>query len=166
MAEQKVKFLDVQLAAGGMLKFIIKGEQTLTFDPARCNDAIQEQARLHGFNQKIRDAAAGFSKSGDTDGAFEAMDAVIQGLYAGSWNRKGGGGAGVIIEDLAHAIAAFKNAPYEKALAAVRQASPEQRAAWSKNAKIAALAADAKAKRLAAAADVATDEDLDGLDLE
>lgn len=155
-----VKFLEVKVTGSG-LKFVLGNGRALTFDPARCTQEIRGNAMTHGFNQKIRDAAAGFSKDRDYGGAEEEMQAVIDALYAGQWKRQGGGaGAGVVMADLAAAIAEMKGVSIERALGAVEKASEEQRKAWMKNAKVQQLMAEAKAKRLRAALPEAS-EDLD-----
>lgn len=153
---KKAKFLDVK-QIGNRLKFVLGDGQNLTFDTERPDAAIRERAMMHGFNQKIRDAAAGFSKDRDYDGAFEAMGKVIDGLYANEWNRKGGQ-PGLVMADLATALARFKNVPEERAWAAVERATAEQRTAWAKNATIERFMLEAKLARLAAAAETAPDD--------
>lgn len=153
----KAKFLEVK-QNGNTLIFEFGDKGRLTLDVTRCSDDIRTRAMFHGFNQKVRDSAAGYSKELDYAGAREEMSAVIEALYGNEWNRKGGGaGAGVNMEDLAKAIAEMKNATVEKAMAAVTKASEEQRKEWAKNAKVAALIAKYKAERLAAAAEKGTD---------
>lgn len=152
--DNKQKFLEVK-TNGGRLVFVLGNGQKLIFDPAQCNEDIRQQAMFHGFNQKIRDAAAGFSKEKDFAGAIGDMNAVMEALYGGDWNRKGGA-TGTNLEDLANAIARFKNVTFERAMAAVAKGTPEQRAEWMKNKTVAAFAAQARADRLAAA--IATNE--------
>lgn len=167
MAQEKVKFLDVKLlAASGQLMFILGNGTKIAFDPKQCNEETKERAMFHGFNQKIRDSAAGFSKEKDFAGAEAEMRAVIDSLYANEWNRKGGAGTGVVLEDLAHAIARFKKVDFDRALAAVSKATPEQRAEWGKHKVVAAFAAQAKADRLNAAATAADSGDVEIPDLE
>lgn len=164
----KAKFLEVK-QNGNTLVFEFGDKGQLRLDTSRCSDDIRTRAMFHGFNQKVRDSAAGYSKELDYAGAREEMQAVIDSLYGNEWNRKGGGaGAGVNMEDLAHAIAEMKGAAFEKAMAAVEKASEEQRKEWAKNAKVAALIAKYKAERLTAAAEKGTStEELDfGLDLD
>lgn len=145
------KFIEVKIA-GGKLVFALGDGQKIVFDPAECDDDIRRQAEFHGFNQKIKDAAAGFSKEKDFDGAFEAMNTVCESLRARIWNRQGGGaGAGANMMDLAKAIAVIKGCSEEKALNAVEKAKDEDRKTWMKNARVAALVADFRAKRLAEA---------------
>lgn len=158
---KKDKFLEVKVTSSSIV-FAFGDKGRIEFYPGQCSDDIRQAAMFHGFNQKIRDAAAGYSKDADYAGAREEMHSVIDALYAGSWNRAAGGaGPGVNMEDLATAIATIKNATFEKAMAAVEAASPEQRKAWAKNPKVAALVTQARADRLAAAAAKAADTDLD-----
>lgn len=164
--ESESKFLEVKIANGKLI-FIFGNGEKLTFDPAECNEEINRQATFHGYNQKIRDAAAGYSKDKDYAGAREEMSAVIEALRAGNWKRQGGGmGAGVVMADMAHAIAEMKNVSFERAMAAVEKADEETRKSWAKNPKLAAKMAEAKAKRLAAqaAGTDAGDLDIAGLD--
>lgn len=158
---KKDKFLEVKVT-GNSLVFAFGDKGRIEFYPGQCTDDIRSAAMMHGFNQKIRDAAAGYSKDGDYAGAREEMHAVIEALYAGSWNRAAGGaGPGTNMEDLAAAIATLKGASVEKAMTAVRAASDEQRKAWAKNPKVAALVTQARAERLAKLAAAATDTELD-----
>lgn len=156
----KAKFLEVAVAANsGVLTFKFGNGSKVTFDPAKVSDEIRRQAMLHGFNQKIRDAAAGYSKELDYFGAQEEMLKVVEALESGQWNRQGGGaGAGVVMEDLAHAIARIKDESYDRALAAVKKATPEQRTSWSKNGKVAQFMAEAKVARLAKLAAASTED--------
>ena len=164
------KFLEVKAAPQGGLQFVLGNGKRVMFDPARCTKQIRAQAELHGFNQKIRDGAAGFSKGKDYDGAAAEMQEIIDALYNGDWKRQGGGtGGGLVLEDIAAAIAAIRKADPVKALAAVQKATTEQRKEWMKNATVAAGVAKAKADRLAKAAEAATgegaDDGLKGLEL-
>jgi hypothetical protein len=157
-AEVKVKFLEVK-RVGTKLAFVLSNGSRVEFDTAKADDSIREHAMYHGFNQKIRDSMSGAIKEKDFAAAVDRMKVTVDSLYAGDWNRQGGGGiAGVVMEDLANAISQFKNTTFEKAFKAVSNATAEKRAEWAKNAKITALMAEYKAKRLAKAAESATDE--------
>jgi hypothetical protein len=159
MANDKVKFLEVK-SNGTVLAFVFGDKGRLEFDAAKCNERIREQAMYHGFNQKIRDSAAGYSKDKDYAGAREEMAAVIDSLYNGEWNRKGGGiGIGVVMEDLAYAIATIKNVTVERAMEAVKKLDEAKRKEYAKNTRVQALMAENKAQRLASA--VKGDEELD-----
>lgn len=162
-AEKKAKFLEVK-QSGTRLMFVLADGQTAQIDAGTLSDAMRERAMFHGLNQKIRDAAAGFSKEADYDGAFEAMAKVIGALESGEWERKGGAAA-ANLDDLATAIAQIRNVDVAKAKAAVEKATPDQRAGWAKNARVAAIMADLKAQRLAEKAKAATDDDLSAIDL-
>lgn len=157
---KKVKFLEV-IQSAQMLTFKLADGQSLTLDANGMSGPIQEAAMMHGFNQKVRDAAAGFSKGNDYDGAFEAMQQVIESLEGGNWNRQGGGMKGQSV--LAEAIARFKGCALEAAQAAVQKATDDQKKAWAKNVKIAALMAQVVAERAAArvSEEKGDDEDLD-----
>lgn len=164
------KFLEVKAAPQGGLQFILGNGSRVMFDPARCTKQIRAQAELHGFNQKIRDGAAGYSKGRDYDGAMAEMQEIVDALYNGDWKRQGGGtGGGLVIEDLATAISVIRKADFEKALAAATKATTEQRKEWMKNPRVAAEVAKAKADRLAKAipstAEGEEPDDLKGLAL-
>lgn len=154
---EKAKFLEVEQGETA-IKFVLGDGQSIVAKYEDFSEEIRLQAMRHGFNQKIRDAAASFSKESDYDGAFESMQQVVDALLEGKWKRQGGAGAGVVMEDLAYAIAKMKQVDQEKALAAVKKATDEQRKSWAKNAKVAQLMAESKAKRLAEAAKSASDE--------
>lgn len=157
---KKVKFLEVTEAAGDRpgLKFAFgNGEvRVIRFD--EFSTAIQEQAMQHGFNQKLRDTVAGFSKEWNYEGAFEKFDATLQALLDGDWNRSGGGVAGQQMKDLAAAIAEIRQVEYETAFEAVQKMDADKRKAIAKNAKVAQVMARIVADRLAEAADDAADD--------
>lgn len=144
------KFLTVQPTEQG-LAFILGNGKQLTFDVSKAPEAVQEQAKLHGFNQKIRDSAAGFSKGSDFAGAFAEMADVIESLYAGEWNRRGGV-AGAKMEDLAQAVAKLKKVDVDTARAAVAKMTAEKRTEISKHPKVALILAELAKARLTAAA--------------
>lgn len=158
-----VKFLTVAPSEKG-LQFILGNERKVEFDLSRVNEAIRKQAELHGFNQKIRDSAAGFSKARDYSGAFAAMADVVQCLYDGDWNRKGGV-TGQRMEDLIAAIAKVKKLTPDAVRPAVMKADVEQRKAWAGNAKVALAIAEIERARLQQAA-TDTDEEEIELNLE
>jgi len=153
------KFLTVVPTEAG-LDFLLGNGKKLTFDARRTSAEIAAQAQRHGFNQKIRDASAGFSKTNDFSGAFAAMADVIQSLYDGDWNRKGGG-TGQRLEDLAAAIAKIKGISVDVARAAVMKADLEKRKQWASNAKVGQLVKAMESARLKEAAKDAEDIEID-----
>jgi hypothetical protein len=157
----KAKFLEVTIDAEAKSVSATFGNgMSNVIGLSELPQAVLESAALLGLSNKIRDTAANYSKEQDYDGAHEAMCETIEALIAGTWNRNGGGAAGVKMKDLATAIAELQNAPFEKAFAVVKAADKEQRAKWAKNAKLAAIMARLESERLAAkAAGAATDED-------
>jgi hypothetical protein len=68
----------------------------VTFDPAQSKQTGAD-AKVHGYRQKIQDAAA-MSRNTETGMPASiaekraAMESVIQNLYAGLWNAPAGGG--------------------------------------------------------------------------
>lgn len=165
MAEmKKIPFLDVT-EKGKVLTFALADGQILTFNIEGVNAEVRERAMIHGFNQKIRDASAGFSKDKDYDGAFEAMQKVIEALEGGSWNRTGGAGLkgqGV----LAEAIARMKGVDITIAGNAVKVATDEQKKGWMKNPKVAALMAQIVAERAQARLDAAGEGDEEEIEID
>lgn len=159
-AEKKVKFLEVNKINGG-LKFAFGNGVTRSIILADFDDKIRDAAMEHGFNQKLRDTTAGYSKEWDYEGALEKFDATLQALYDGDWNRSGGGVAGQQMKDLATAIAELRGASFDKAMAAVEGANPDQRKTWLKNAKIAQIVTRLVAERAASAAETADDIEID-----
>lgn len=104
---------------------------------------------LHGLSQKLGDSYA--SVKGDVEEAIKRFDAVANQLASGEWKkaREGGGeGAGKVTE-LAAAIARFRNAPIEKANAAVAKATPEQKKAWQGHPQLKAIIAQIRAEKAA-----------------
>lgn len=160
MATNKVKFLEVSTIAGG-LKFAFGNSASRSIIFADFAEEIRAQAEAHGFNQKLRDTVAGFSKEMDYEGGLEKFDATLQGLYDGEWNRSGGGVAGQQMKDLASAIAEMRDVEFDVAFAAVQKADADKRKAWMKNATIAKIMARIVADRLAGKADDAESDDLD-----
>ena len=149
------KFLQVG-AEGAVLTFRLGNGLKVVFDCDAPSAAIQSDARIHGFNQKIRDSAAGFSKTGDYQGAFRAMQTVADNLMAGLWNSKGGTGTG----DLVQAIANLKKISVEDAQDAVDGLDEEQLKSVLGKPAVKAEILRIKAERAAAVA-AASDDDGD-----
>lgn len=110
---------------------------------------IVSMLALHGLSQKLGDSYA--SVKGDVKEAKQRYEAVLRQLQAGEWKkaREGGGEGSAKVTELAQAIARFRNAPIEKANAAVAGASPEQKKAWQGNPNIKALIATIRAEKAA-----------------
>lgn len=94
---------------GGAIIFTVKGEGELTLDLGRIAPANRQRAELHGWVQRISDAAAiPFNKEEGryaTPGEkFEAMRALVEHYHEGGveWGRKTakGGAPKVTSEDL------------------------------------------------------------------
>ena len=149
------KFLQV-LQQNGELSFKLGNGLTVEITPSECSDEIREAAMFHGFNQKIRDSAAGFSKTSDFSGAFSAMQSVVDNLLGGLWNAKGGNGIG----DLVQAIANLKRIDLDEAQGLVEELDDEQYKVVMGKPAVKADIARIKAERAAKVAEAADDEDL------
>lgn len=90
---------------GNVLTLTFSNGRTLTVDRARVADDIRHQAMMHGFKQKLVDAAAiarnpDTGRSATVDDKFNAVNEVYQRLLAGHWNKPAGeasSGAGTIL---------------------------------------------------------------------
>jgi hypothetical protein len=91
------------------LVFDVDGVGKMVFDAANTAEDIRHRAMMHGFEQKIRDAAAIAYKQGDgtfkrptAKQKYDAMRDVIETLNNGDWNKKreGGGDVGLLLEAL------------------------------------------------------------------
>lgn len=106
----------VKIRANGVMTKTILGEliewtfangKKLTFDATK-SAATAQTAKMHGYAQKIGDAAAMSAdettgKPASLEDKFAAMEATIANLYAGEWNVRGESGDAVLIEAvLAH----------------------------------------------------------------
>jgi hypothetical protein len=125
------------------ISFKLGDGQTITFAPDAMTAEIQRQAMYHGFNQKIRDAAAGFDLTGkkgkpDYDGAFEAMRQVTETLHEGLWSRKVQP-VNPMLKYLPAAIAKMKGVEIEKAMIAVEKVDEETKKKWLANVKVKAI---------------------------
>lgn len=156
----KAKFLEVSIDADARTVTATFGNGTTTkVEYDLLPENVKISAALLGLSNKTRDTAANFSKTNDADGAFDAMIATIESMYAGEWNRSGGGMAGQRMKDLATAIAQVQKVDFDRAFAVVKAADKDQRATWAKNARIAAIMTELEATRLKAKAESATDDD-------
>jgi len=67
------------------LRYQVEGVGIVDFDCKSVPQEVQDQAMVHGFNQKIRDSAAGFGNL-DRQGAYNAMMEVV-GFLPNGWNK-------------------------------------------------------------------------------
>ena len=149
------KFLQVVQQNGG-LEFKLGNGLTVELRTEDCGEEIREAAMFHGFNQKVRDSAAGFSKTSDYSGAFSAMQQVVDNLLGGLWNAKGGSGIG----DLVSAIANLKKIDLDEAQELIEGLDDEQYKVVMGKPAVKAEIARIKAERAAKVAAAADDEDL------
>lgn len=96
------KFLTVSYEANTIVFALGNGEK-LVADLDTLVPEMAFEAKRHGLNQKIRDAAASFSKTQDFKGAMESMKATYDCIYVTrQWNRNGQGFDSDIIEAVAN----------------------------------------------------------------
>lgn len=129
-----------------------KSGDELVVMPGGFSTAIQAQAMLHGFKQKIIDAGAlPFNKEAGrypTDAEKEsAMKEVYDRLLAGQWNavREGGGNEGGM---LARAIADLKSITVADAIEWVKARTADEKKALEGNPKVKALIDGYKAAKV------------------
>lgn len=150
-----MKFLQV-VQKDGELSFQLGNGLKVELRPEDCSDEIREAAIMHGFNQKVRDSAAGFSKTSDYSGAFAAMQAVVDNLLGGLWNAKGGSGIG----DMVQAIANLKKIEVEEAQELIEGLDDEQFKVVAGKPAVKAEIARIKAERAKKIADASDTADL------
>lgn len=140
--------------------------QMLTLDTAKLAQEIKQQAMMHGFKQKLVDAAA-ISRNTDTgrpasvDDKYQAVKTVFDRLLAGEWNaiREGQTTGGLLLNALTRLYP-------EKTADALREwlgtKSDAEKTAMRKNPKVAAMIETIRAES-GKAANVDTDALLDEL---
>lgn len=137
-ADAKKKFCDKDWdSETGIVFFNFGNGKSLEFDTNKLTVEMQKELMFHGASQKIGDSYAGKSKTNDYAGAISAAQGVMDQLYAGDWRSAPGEGEGrPRLAELAEAIARLKNAPVEKAMAAVEAATDDQRKTWRTNPEV------------------------------
>lgn len=161
MAQNATKFLQV-VSDASEIRFTLGNGKVVSCQPDAMSPDIQRAAMFHGFNQKIRDSAAGFSKDGDFAGAFRAMQTTLDTLVSGLWNAKGGASGE---SDLAQCIANLKGLTLEKAAGIIGGLDEDQLKALRGKPSVKAELLRIKAERAAKVAEAADDDDDDILDL-
>lgn len=114
----------------GTIKFLFGNGTKLVCRIVDCSKSNQARATAHGISQKVGDSAAGFSKTLNYAGAFEACSGVIEQLATDEWNsgRDAFGG----IADLIQAVANIKGRAVEDVAKAYDAISAEERKTWLK----------------------------------
>ena len=96
-------------SGNGVMTFDVDGIGKLVLDTMRLDDDIRARAMYHGFEQKVRDAAAiGYKQKDGTirrptnQEKFDAMAEVVATLESGEWNKRREGTAetGLLFEAL------------------------------------------------------------------
>lgn len=140
-----MKFLEkLWVRASRAVDFHLGDGSSIHFDANLAPPETREELMLHGAAQKIGDASSGFAKVRDYNGAREAMQNVVDNLYAGKWRSDGSVSAGnVTIE----ALAEYFKTTLETAGIAYRAADEEKLKAWLKHPGIKAAIARGRAER-------------------
>lgn len=145
-----------------VVSFEFADGEVIELNVAELPQEMQTQLMLHGAAQKGGDSYAGVK--GNLAEGKANLQGVIDQLKNGEW-RGAGDEARPRLAELAEAIARIKNAPLDKATAAVEKASDEQRKTWRSNAgvksMIAKIRAEKAAKALEAAGENAQEVDVD-----
>lgn len=95
----------------GVVTFTFADETTKVFEAAQVNDALMQQAMLHGFSQKLGDSYAGALNVTEAKQRFQD---VLDSLYAGTWNAGRSSDGGVWVEALSRATGATLEEAREK----------------------------------------------------
>lgn len=117
----------------------VPGYPDLVIRTEEMPEHLNTHAALHGYNQKVGDAAA-LSKGSTDAEKYEAMKAVFEHLQAGGdWNRKGGGdgtsGDGLLVG----AIMEFQNLSRDEARGLVAQMDKKLQAAMRASKELAPI---------------------------
>lgn len=148
------KFLQVT-QQGRELHFVLGNNLRVVAKPDEFSDEMKDVGLFHGINQKVRDSAAGFSKDSDYQGAFRAMQTVVDTLTSGLWNAKGGSGD----SDIAQAVANLKKIGLDEANEILGGLDDEQMKALRGKPAIKAEVLKIKAERAAKVAAASEDDD-------
>ena len=123
----------------GTLAFDVIGAGRVTFDPTKADAAMRARAELHGWEQRLRDAAA-ISRDDATGASASPADkmAAIKALVdhyesgATEWSMRGAGGGGLSLT--VEAIAKVKGIEYDQAEAIVADFAAKKYAGDTKKA--------------------------------
>lgn len=147
------------------IEFDVDGVGVLRLDVNRMDTAIRERAMFHGFEQKVRDAAAiGYTQKDGTvrrpssREKYDAMRAVIETLESGEWNKRREGGVsdgGLLFEALCRMYDGTKDATEVRAW--LDKHDEKTKANLRRNPKVADMIAKIRAERNPDAATVAED---------
>lgn len=153
----------------GMLHMAFKGVGVLILDPEQCSATIRDAAMMHGFKQKLGDAAA-LSRNPDTGRSASIQDKYnfVQEVFDrltspdGTWNKVRGdgtgasGAGGLLVRALIRLYDGAKSVEEIRAYAS--GLTPEQQAALRANKKVAPIILAIKAEDAARKAETGEGE--------
>lgn len=161
--EQTAIEADVNNEAGSLRLKFANGEE-IAFHISEMSASIVHAAAMHGFKQKLVDAAA-ISRNPDTGASatvadkFAAVNAVYQRLLAGEWNAKrgeGGASAGSLL--FRALVRVYPNKTAEELRGFIDGLDKSKQAALRANPKIAPVIEAIKAEDAAKAGDAGANE--------
>lgn len=143
MASERKSIISAQWdRQAGSITFGVLNVGQIVLDLAQAQ-ATSEQAMYHGYEQKVRDAAAiprdvKTGASATPQEKFDAMQAVVDALHSGVWNVKGGVEKALNRAALFEAIAEVRNREASEVEAKFRDRPDEVLRAFLTHADIAA----------------------------
>ena len=153
---KKPKFCE-KSAEGTVVSFKFGNGTVVSLDLAELSEEMQQELMIHGALQKIGDSYS--SAGGDFAFGIAAAEKVVENLKNGAWGsvRAGSGESKKASGELATALAALQNKDIAEVVAALENATDEQRKALRAHpavkAKIAELRAEKAKEALAKAGD-------------
>lgn len=132
---KKVALATLVRTEGDVLIATFADAATLEVNPAELSDEIKFELMFLGLTNKMRDSWA--SAKGDVEFAKGAANKTLDNLKAGLWTASRASAPAVQkTTELVQAIANLKSRTVEEVKAIVDAATPEQIAAWRKNAQV------------------------------
>lgn len=160
---------DINVTRAGWVLTFGNSAGSFNFDCESTTREVFERATIHGFNQKIRDAAAisrnpETGRSATAEDKLAAMRRVADSLLAGSWGvERTGATVAINLDVLIAAIVEVTGALRDKAATLVNDADGKTRAQLRDNPKVAPVYARMMADRLSEDVIADTDAMLDSL---
>lgn len=162
--------IGTEVLPGGFIRFVVKGAGDRTLDLNRVHEANKEHAAIHGFIQRISDAAA-IGRNPDNGQAaspadkLEAMSRLIEHYESGTpdWSRvrEAGPKGGYLFEALCRLYAISKTP--EQIRAYLDGLTDKQQAALREDDTVAPVIAEIKKEKAKDAPKMDTKALLDGL---
>lgn len=132
---KRVTLASIDRTEQDTLNIVFSDGETLLVDPSEFSEEIKNELMLLGLGNKLRDSWA--SAKGDLAFAKGAANKTLDNLKNGLFTASRASGSGVQkVGELVQAIANIKGLEVAKVQEVVTAATPEQLAAWRKNAQV------------------------------